>query len=162
MIYIRGHRHDYDRWRQLGNPGWGYHDVLPSFKKAEHNERLEDTFHSRGGPLNVADHIFRHPLSDPLADLVSHEIAPGHACQSDEALAAYLSDRDSSTIFHPIGTCKMGRDALAVVDAELKVYGLDGLRVVDASIMPTIIGGNTNAPTIMIGEKAADMIIDNQ
>jgi choline dehydrogenase-like flavoprotein len=436
MIYTRGHRSDYDHWQQLGNPGWGYQDVRPYFKKAEHNERLEDAFHGRGGPLNVADPSFRHPLSEmfvasaqaagvpknddfngaeqegcgfyqltqkkgarwstaaaylrpvldrpnltvltgalttrvdfagrravgvrylhqgqakqagaerevilsggainsphllllsgvgpadelrplgidvvqhlpgvgknlqdhlgaflrwgirepvslygatpeqlaamqreyvahrsgfltsnvaeagaflrtdparavsniqcfflpyllteaplesfqpyahgvsvafyvsrpasrgrltlasadpldqpaidpnylsdpadtaefvagfrrlrevcaasPLADLISEEIAPGPACQSVEALAAYLHDRGSTTIFHPVGTCKMGHDALAVVDAKLRVHGLEGLRVVDASVMPTLIGGNTNAPTIMIAEKAADMIL---
>ncbi|MBD2157280.1 GMC family oxidoreductase N-terminal domain-containing protein [Leptolyngbya sp. FACHB-16] len=85
------------------------------------------------------------------------EIAPGADIQSDAALEAYIRDT-CSTLWHPVGTCKMGIDSMAVVDPELRVRGVEGLRVVDASIMPTITTGNTNAPTIMIGEKAADLI----
>lgn len=75
----------------------------------------------------------------------------------DSAIREELKNR-SDTIYHPVGTCKMGIDAMAVVDPQLRVRGVEGLRVVDASIMPTLIGGNTNAPTMMIGEKAADLI----
>jgi choline dehydrogenase len=436
MIYIRGHAADYDRWAQLGNKGWSYEDVLPFFRRSEHNERLEDRFHGRGGPLNVADHRFRHPLSEmfvaaaqetgvranadfngaaqdgcgffqltqkdgrrwstasaflrpvqerpnltvitsaltcrirtegrravgveyvqrgqsaradaarevilcggsvnspqllllsgigpaehlravgvpvvadlpgvgqnlqdhlgtflrneitvpfslygatpeqlaavqteyeatgqglfssniaeagaflstpgssgppnlqgfflpyctteapleafqpychgitfafyvnrpasrgqitlasadpldqplidpaylsapsdlpqfvagirmlreifrakPLGDILGRELGPGDEAQSDAEIGAHVRDRASGTIFHPVGTCKMGTDGMAVVDPALRVHGLDGLRVVDASIMPTLIGGNTNAPTIMIAEKAAAMMV---
>lgn len=86
------------------------------------------------------------------------EIFPGTEVQSDEQLKQFIQ-RKAGTIYHPVGTCKMGQDAMAVVDSKLKVHGITGLRVVDASIMPTLVGGNTNAPTIMIGEKAAAMIL---
>jgi choline dehydrogenase len=92
-----------------------------------------------------------------LAAFRGEEIAPGLDVQSDEAIRAYIR-QTGDTIFHPVGTCKMGHDRLAVVNSQLQVHGVQGLRVVDASIMPTITAGNTNAPTIMIGEKAADMI----
>src|SRR4030095_10469723 len=77
--------------------------------------------------------------------------------KTDEDIRAVLRQRVDS-VYHPVGSCKMGVDDTAVVDPQLRVRGLQGLRVVDASVMPTLIGGNTNAPTIMIGEKASDMI----
>lgn len=77
--------------------------------------------------------------------------------QTDEQIRAILRER-TDTVYHPVGTCKMGRDGMAVVDEQLRVHGLQGLRVVDASIMPTLVGGNTNAPTIAIAEKAVDLI----
>lgn len=105
--------------------------------------------------LRMAREIFH---ARPLGDILGRELGPGAEACTDAELGAYVRDRASGTIFHPVGTCKMGTDELAVVDPALRVHGLDGLRVVDASIMPTLIGGNTNAPTIMIAEKAAAMM----
>jgi choline dehydrogenase len=93
-----------------------------------------------------------------LARYKPDEYLPGPAVVSDDDLARAAGDI-STTIFHPVGTCKMGRDERAVVDERLRVHGIEGLRIADASIMPTITSGNTNSPTIMIGEKAADMIL---
>ena len=85
------------------------------------------------------------------------EFRPGPACSTDDELVTAAGDI-STTIFHPVGTCKMGVDELAVVDPRLRVHGLRGLRVIDASVMPTIVSGNTNSPTLMIAEKGAELI----
>lgn len=94
----------------------------------------------------------------PMADFLADEYMPGNGKISDADLNAFVR-ATAETEYHPVGTCKMGRDSMAVVDASLRVHGMKNLRVVDASIMPTILSGNTNAPCSMIAEKAADLIL---
>ncbi len=94
----------------------------------------------------------------PLADIITGEIQPGPAVRTDEDLLADFRDR-ADTVYHPVGTCAMGPDAgTAVVDARLRVHGISGLRVIDAAVFPTLTSGNTNAPTVMVAEKGAEMV----
>jgi choline dehydrogenase len=96
--------------------------------------------------------------TEPAAGLVSREVIPGPQIQTDAELDAFVRSR-IGTAMHPTSTCAMGTGAEAVLDAELKVRGVVGLRVVDCSSMPTIPGGNTNIPAIMLAEKAADLVL---
>ena len=89
-------------------------------------------------------------------EIVKEDLFTAHT-QTDDEIRHILRER-SDTVYHPVGSCKMGNDAMAVVDARLRVYGVQNLRVVDASIMPTVVNGNTNAPVMMIAEKAVDML----
>jgi choline dehydrogenase len=104
--------------------------------------------------LKAARAIAASPAMQPY---VKREVKPGSETQDDAALLGFCRDH-GATIFHPSGTCKMGSDALAVVDARLRVHGVQGLRVIDCSVMPTLVSGNTNAPAVMMAEKAVDMI----
>jgi choline dehydrogenase len=105
--------------------------------------------------VRIARAIMTAPAMAPLQ---VNELAPGVERTTDEEILDWVK-AVAETTYHPVGTCKMGTDAMAVVDAQLRVHGVAGLRVADASIMPTLTSGNTNAPSIMIGEKAADMVL---
>jgi choline dehydrogenase len=120
--------------------------VHPNYLTAENDQRtIVDG-------LKLCRHILAQPQFRPFLEL---EILPGSGVRSDDELLAFARQR-GGTVFHPTSTCKMGRDPMAVVDPELRVHGIEGLRVADASVMPTVVSGNTNAAAIMIGERAAD------
>ena len=102
--------------------------------------------------------IMRKVLGQPaLSQLGGKEVAASASATTDAQIEQFIRNK-ADTIYHPVGTCRMGQDAMAVVDPELRVHGIAGLRVVDASVMPQVVSGNTNGPTIMIAEKAADLI----
>ena len=105
--------------------------------------------------MRIARRIMTAPSMKGIA---TDELAPGVNIQADDELLDWVRN-NAETTYHPVGTCKMGRDPMAVVDDELRVHGMQGLRVADASIMPTLTSGNTNAPSIMIGEKASRMVL---
>jgi choline dehydrogenase-like flavoprotein len=160
---------NHGRSRHLGH-GFGCHVCLlrPKSKGAVTLDtadptappRIDPKFYDHPDDLEVMVKAFKITRrimdAEPLAKWRTAEMY-SEGVQSDDEIRAILRNR-SDTVYHPVGTARMGTDEMAVVDPQLRVAGLEGLRVVDASIMPTLIGGNTNAPSIMIAEKAADMI----
>ena len=116
----------------------------------------EDFETARRG-IEIVRRIYRTP---PQAELTGREILPGAELTTPDDLDAYIRDNAGVTQ-HPVGTCAMGGTTDSVCDPQLRVRGVEGLRVVDASVMPAVPGGNTNGPTIMVAEKAADMILGN-
>jgi choline dehydrogenase len=106
------------------------------------------------GGMRFARDVIANKALDPYR---LNELRPGASVESDEQFLSFCRNT-SQTAYHPIGTCKMGHDPMAVVDDQLRVHGVERLRVIDASIMPTVTSGNTNAPSLMIGEKGADLV----
>ena len=142
---------------------WGRGEVRLTDPSPRAAPAIDPRFFSDERDLDVLVDGFRLSRqilgTEPFARYGGSETLPGPSVNAPDEIRDFIRN-NSSTAFHPVGTCAMGSGAGAVVDARLRVHGLEGLRVVDASIMPTIIGGNTNAPTIMIAEKASDMILD--
>ena len=138
-------------WVKLrsSNPG---DDPRICFNYLSNDEDMEEF----RAAVRLTREIFAQPA---LAPFRGEELSPGAEIQSDEEIDAFIRDAVESA-YHPSCTCKMGSDEMAVVDAECRVRGLDGLRIVDSSIMPSIVSGNLNAPTIMMAEKAADIIAE--
>jgi choline dehydrogenase len=98
--------------------------------------------------------------NNPIASRVEYEVSPGEKMTDEAELLDYIRG-SVEPVYHPVGTCKMGRDESSVVDPRLRVHGIEGLRVVDASVMPKVTAGNTNIPTVMIAAKGADMILND-
>ena len=122
--------------------------------KPNYLEAPEDIRNMRDG-IKIGREIIAQKAFDPYR---GEEYGPGPLAKSDADIDSYVR-QTAESIYHPVGTCKMGSDPLSVVDDQLRVQGIPGLRVIDASIMPRLVSGNTNAPTIMIAEKGADFVL---
>jgi choline dehydrogenase len=142
----RGHLHI------RSNDPFAYPAIQPNYLSTEHDV----------AEAHIGNRLLRSIVeTGPLADVITEELYPGAHVQGDDALMDDFRAR-ADTVYHPTSTCKMGQDATtSVVDARLRVHGLQGLRVIDASIFPTITSGNTNAPTVMVAEKGAALIIED-
>jgi choline dehydrogenase-like flavoprotein len=139
-------------WVRITSPAPGAQpEIRPNYLSTSDDRRVA------ADAIRITRHIVSRPA---LARYHPQEFRPGPEVEGDDALAQAAGDI-GTTIFHPVGTCRMGGDETAVVDARLRVRGLKGLRVADASVMPTITSGNTNSPTLMIAEKAAAMILED-
>lgn len=126
--------------------------IQPNYLTTEHDRHLM---------LEGMKLMRRYMSTDVMQNLVEKELYPGESIQTDEALNQFISE-NAWTVFHPCGTCRMGNDSnTSVVDAQLKLHGISGLRIADASVFPSIPTGNTNAPAIMVGEKASDLILED-
>lgn len=139
--------------RLKSKDGRAYPAIIPNYLSTETDQRTV----VKG--VQIARTIARHA---PLTSKISEEFRPNADLPMDDYDATlHWARNNTASIYHPTGTCKMGRDKAAVVDARLRVHGIAGLRVADCSIMPEIVSGNTNAPAIMIGEKASDLILED-
>jgi choline dehydrogenase len=151
----------------------GFNSCRPSSRGALHIVSSDPACHPATAPNYLAT---EHDIAEaragialmrklaaakPLASVITEELVPGPGVQGEAALLEDFRQR-ADTVFHPTSTCMMGPDPTSsVVDPRLKVHGVEGLRVIDASIFPTITSGNTNAPTVMVGEKGAAMVLED-
>jgi choline dehydrogenase-like flavoprotein len=153
MMWTRGAAADYDGLVDRGNSGWGWDHVLPAFKAMEDHELGASDMRGSGGPLGEVI------SQGPLADYILDEEFPGPSVSTPEEVLRYSIDTGAG-IFHAVGANAMGPDD-DVVDPQLRVWGVTGMRIADASVLPAQVSGNTAAPTMAVGWLASDLILDD-